>query len=113
MPEERVRFLIDENVDANLATELRKRDIDAINLQEINKRSIDDETLLEQAISERRAVVTHNIRHFAALHQRFLREDKTHYGIIVSKNTYIGTLINNILQLIDTEKNLKSKIVYL
>lgn len=113
MPEETVRLLIDENVDANLAPELRKKGIEAISVQEINKRSVDDETLLEYAASEGMALVTHNIRHFAALHQRFLKGDKTHYGIIVSKNTYIGTFIKNILQLINTEKNLKNKIIYL
>lgn len=92
MSKETIRLLIDENVDANLAPELRKRGIDAINVQEINKRSIDDKTLLEHAISKKRGVVTHNIRHFAALHQSLLREDKTRYGIVVSKNTYIGHL---------------------
>lgn len=68
LSKETIRLLIDENVDANLTLELRKRGIDAINVQEINKRSIDDDTLLEHAISEKRAVVTHNIRHFATLH---------------------------------------------
>lgn len=113
MSKETVRLLIDENVDANLAPELRKRGIDAISVQEINKRSIDDKILLEHAISERRALVTHNIRHFATLHQMFLKEDKIHYGIIVSRNTYIGILLKNILQLINNEKNIENKIIYL
>lgn len=113
MSKETVRLLIDENVDANLAPELRKRGIDAISVQEINKRSIDDKRLFEHAISERRALVTHNIRHFAALHQLFLNEDKAHYGIIVSKNTYIGILIKNILQLITKGENTENKIIFL
>ena len=108
-----MRLLIDENVDANLAPELRKRGIDAISVQEINKRSIDDKILLEHAISERRALVTHNIRHFATLHQMFLKENRVHYGIIVSKNTYIGILIKNILQLIAKGENTENKIIYL
>ncbi len=113
MSKETIRLLIDENVDTNLAPELRKRGVDAKNVQEINKRGIDDKTLLEHAISEKRALVTHNIRHFATLHQKLLMGDKAHFGIVVSKNTYIGNLINDILLIIDPETNLQNKIIYL
>jgi predicted nuclease of predicted toxin-antitoxin system len=56
LPEETKRsivLLIDENVDADLASELRKRGIDAINVQEAQLRNLTDEVLLQYAISEK------------------------------------------------------------
>lgn len=106
MPKETVKLLIDENVDVRLASELRKKGIDVVNVQEIGRRSIDDESLLEYAFSEKRVLITHNIRHFTALHKKFHKGNKKHFGIILAKDIYIGTLLKRILPLIRNREKL-------
>lgn len=106
-------LLIDENVDADLASELRKRGIDAINVQEAQLRNLTDEALLQYAVSEKRAILTHNIRHFITLHNKTLKEGKNHNGIIVAKDFYIGNLLKKILSLADSQEDLTNRVIYL
>ncbi|MFQ5866092.1 MAG: DUF5615 family PIN-like protein, partial [bacterium] len=42
-----------------------------------------DDKQLEYAASRKRAIVTYNIRDFTRLHDRYLSEDKEHWGIIL------------------------------
>ena len=53
-----------------------------------------DEEQLDFAVSNRRAIVTFNIKDFVLLHQSWLSEGKEHFGIIVSPEIRISKLIH-------------------
>ena len=59
------RFLIDEDVDADLADYLRDQGYNAISVVEAGLRGADDEAVWQRARSERRILVTRNGKHFS------------------------------------------------
>ena len=71
--------------------------MDAVSVYDVQRRGLDDPAILDYAVSQRRVLLTHNIRHFVALHHRFLAEGRTHAGILVTNETYIGRLLARLL----------------
>jgi len=45
-------------------------------------------------------LLTHNIRHFVALHRRYLEAGRGHAGILLTNETYIGHLMTRLLAFI-------------
>jgi hypothetical protein len=59
-----------------------------------------DEEQLAWAAREGRVVFTHNIDDFCRLHRKFLKEGKSHAGIIVAEQSLsIGTRLRGLLRL--------------
>ncbi len=58
-----------------------------------------DESQLEWATAERRAFVTFNVAHFAALHGTWLRQGRHHAGIALSSQRPLGDLVRRLLRL--------------
>ena len=57
---ESIRYLLDENVDPNVALALRHHGIDAITILEAGLRTCNDDDLLSFALREQRVIVTHD-----------------------------------------------------
>ncbi|MGQ9625376.1 MAG: DUF5615 family PIN-like protein [Anaerolineae bacterium] len=51
-----------------------------------------DETQLAFAAEQRRALVSHNVKHYPELHVGYLQQDKEHSGIILCQQRDVGTL---------------------
>jgi uncharacterized protein DUF5615 len=84
-----LKLLLDEQISAAVAEQLRRRGHDVVAVTEIELQGSDDEAILARAIHDRRALVTNNIRDFRALHARYLTQDIAHYGImLVPSSTY-------------------------
>jgi hypothetical protein len=64
--------------------------------------SQDDEKQMAWAASERRAIVTFNFADFVVLHEKYLRESRDHFGIILSTEEKIGILLRRLLRLLNT-----------
>jgi len=62
------RLYFDEDADARLATALRQRGYDVVTTAEVGLLEASDEEQLVYAVSQQRALVTHNIRHFPGEH---------------------------------------------
>ena len=94
---------------------MRWRHIDATSIYDINQRGWDDESVLAHAAREGRVLVTHNIRHFVALHRCYLAEGRTHAGIVLTTNRYIGRLMEALLSLTEatTPEEMASQIRFL
>lgn len=75
------RFLADENFPFPVTEELRSLGHDVVTLEDLGKsdQRISDETILELASQQGRAVLTLNRRHFVRLHDAM----PTHAGIVV------------------------------
>jgi Domain of unknown function (DUF5615) len=69
----------DEDFDYPIVVELRKLGYDVTRVQETGQRGALDPDVLAYAISQGRAVMTHNRRHYIRLH----RQIRPHRGIIV------------------------------
>jgi len=77
------RLYFDEDADARLAEALRRRDYDVETTVEAGLLEASDEEQLAYAASQRRALVTHNIKHFPGEHAAWVEAGGEHWGIII------------------------------
>ena len=66
-----VRLLIDEDVRPLLAETLRQRGFDARHVDELKRSGMSDAEQLAFAVQQRRAIFTHNIRHYVLLDREY------------------------------------------
>jgi len=85
-------LLLDEDVRIVLADILRQRGHDAIHVLEIGRAGRSDLEQFTYAVSQERALLTHNIRDFLAIDDRYRTEGHEHFGIIVSDHVQCGII---------------------
>lgn len=75
----------------------------------------DDYRQMDYAVSRQRAIVTFNFDDFTLLHEQYRAEGKEHWGIILSTEESIGTLVHRLLRLLNSASadELKNRIVWL
>jgi predicted nuclease of predicted toxin-antitoxin system len=95
-------FSLDENIHAALASQLRQRGIDAYNAYDLHQEGWTDAALLQEAATQERVLVTHNISHFVTLHRSYLAEGRSHAWIVVTPVRPIGTLLTRLIALQET-----------
>lgn len=95
-----VRLYLDEMIPVVLALVLRQHGYDVLAAKEVNMFGKSDEEQLAFAVSNRRAIITFNIKDFVLLHQSRLSEEKKHFGIIVSPEIKISKSIYLCLRLL-------------
>jgi predicted nuclease of predicted toxin-antitoxin system len=66
----KIALLLDEDVRPMLGEILRQRGYDAIHVLDAGHTGRSDTEQLAYAVSQRRTILTHNIRHFILLNQR-------------------------------------------
>ena len=79
----KIALLLDEDVRPALGEILRQRGYDAIHVLELGRAGKSDAEHLDYATSEERTILTHNIRHFTVLNQRYHEEGRQHFGILL------------------------------
>lgn len=98
-----VSLYFDEDVSAGVVQNLRLRGFDVINAREVRHLGLDDEAQMAFAVSEHRAMVTHNRRDFEMLYERYVDEGQTHYGIIIARRRPLDTaVVARLLALLDS-----------
>ena len=97
-----LKLYIDEDIWAGLAAELRQRGYDAINVYEADREELENEEQLEYAVSEGRAILSFNKKHYLPLATAFFYACKPHCGIIVSKQLPCGELLRRVENLLKT-----------
>ena len=67
------------------------------------------------AVSQRRAVVTHNRVDFEKQHKKLLENGMNHYGVIIAKRRKDAEVVNKILALLDavTAEEMKNQLRYI
>lgn len=81
-----VPLYLDECVNRHLAGRLHARGISATTAVEEGTLGHDDEAQLLFATRLNRMIVSHNQKHFLRLHARFLREGRSHAGMLLLSN---------------------------
>ena len=97
-----IRLYLDVDVDVKLTASLREAGYDCVSARETGNAALDDETQMVFAASEGRALLTHNIRHFVPLFERWWHAGLHHPGIVVSQQIPLGELRWRVLRLLDT-----------
>ena len=86
-----------------LVSALRARGLDVLTAGDSGMLHIPDEAQLRHAHQQGRVLFTHNVTDFCRLHDRFLRETKTHSGIIVAEQGLsVGERLRRLLKLAKT-----------
>ena len=96
-----VKLYLDENITPTLAVVLRGRGYDVVSVHEVDMRGKNDEEQLEYAISQGRALLTFNARHFAPLAKRYFEAGREHFGIVVSKVIDLPEMIRLTIKLLN------------
>lgn len=96
-----IRLYTDADVHGKLAGLIRQHGFDAVSAYEAGNSQMDDPEQLAYAVSQRRAILTCNIRHFAPLFEVYWQAGRKHYGIIVSAQLPVGEMLHRVLRLLD------------
>ena len=100
-----VKLYLDENVEPALAHVLRERGFDVISAHEMDLTGKTDQDQLEFAISQKRAILTFDSKDFAPLAEKYYKNKRDHYGIILSAQYNI-----TLKELISLSTNLLNKL---
>ena len=80
-----IRLYFDEDVSAEVVENLRQRGFDVLCARDSALLSRDDDAQLAFAISQKRALVTHNRHDFETRHRRYVETGQHHFGIIIAR----------------------------
>ena len=98
----KIKLYLDADVHPKIASVLREREFDSISAQEVEREKISDEDQLDFSISQSRAILTYNTKHFTKLHKDYMDVGKEHCGIVVSPQHPIGTSLRKLMNLMTT-----------
>ncbi len=103
MPQHDVpRLYLDEHLSPRIAVQLRRYGFDVISSQERKMLSRNDREQLILAASEQRVFVTCNFSDFIVLDEEFRKENRIHWGILLTTEEAIGILLNRLLRLLNS-----------
>lgn len=111
-----IQLYLDEDISVVVAELLRAHGFDVICAREAGKLGVTDDTQLQFAGSQRRAILTHNRRDFESLHQAALDEQRDHAGIIIAnRRASDADLARRVLKLLDlfTADEIKNQLLYI
>jgi Domain of unknown function (DUF5615) len=94
-----IRLFTDEDVYGAVAGALRSAGIDAVSTSEVGRLGESDESQLEWATAEKRAFMTFNVAHFAAMHTNWMRQNRHHAGIVLSSQRSLRDLLRRLKRL--------------
>jgi hypothetical protein len=80
-----LHLYFDEDVSAGIVDNLRTRGFDVVSARDVNMLHKDDDAQIMFAVSQCRAIVTHNRTDFENQHRKYLESGLKHYGIIIAK----------------------------
>jgi hypothetical protein len=95
---------LDEDVHKGIALSLRLKGYDVVSAHEISNWGLDDIKQLEFAISQKKAIVTFNVKDFIKLHLKYVESGKKHYGIIVSRQLSLPETVHKLSGLLFKKK---------
>ena len=81
-----------------LAQTLRDGGHDAVHVNEAGQKRAKDPDVLAFAVSQERAVFTHNARHFLPLAATYARSGRRHWGVLVAKQAPFWELRHRLLR---------------
>lgn len=110
-----IRLLLDEDVRPLLAETLRQRGFDARHVDELRRSGLSDAEQLAFAVKQRRAIVTHNIRHYVLLDREYQAKRQTHYGLLVCDQVPFRELLRRTMRCLSrtSDADIRNQVVWL
>lgn len=96
-----IALYLDEDVSVKIADVLRKQGFDVKTAVEAKMLHADDPTQLSYAISQERAIVTHNRDDFRNLAISYFEKGHHHYGIIVAVRRPTHDIVRRLRRILD------------
>ena len=86
-----------------------------MSVHELKNWGLSDLQQLEYAISQRRAILTFNAGDFTRLHKEYMQNNKSHFGILLSKQIPLKETISRLTTFLynHTSKELKGNIFWI
>lgn len=111
----RVRLLLDEDTPLLLAQTLRSRGHDAVHALEAGLRSRPDPQVFDAAITDGRALLTHNVRHFMPLVAQITQAGRAHRGLLLAEQVEFRDILARTLRFLAdrSDEDLTNAIVWL
>lgn len=106
---------LNEHISWHLAVQLRNHGFDVSSTTELEMDAESDDAQLAFAVSQQRAIVSMNHKHFGPLHDQYISEGIEHWGIVLSTEEPIPVLRHRLLKLLNTlsAAELKSQVRWL
>lgn len=98
-----IALYLDENIALQIAAALARQKYDVMTAHDAKLLGAKDRDQLEFAISQDRALVTHNRNDFLDLHNGWLAEERKHYGIVILvRRRFPSEMIDRLVGLLNT-----------
>jgi len=110
-----VHLYFDEDVSVGIVENLRTRGFDVLSVRDAGALGRSDDEQMLYAVSQKRAMVTHNRIDFEKQHVKFLEKGMQHYGVIVAKRRRDTEVAAKLLALLDTvtAEEMKNQLRYI
>ena len=111
----KLKLFLDEDIHTGLSHALQQRGYDVVHAQALKRKGKSDSEQLAFAVQQERCLVTFNVRDFVYLHNQYARENREHWGIIVSRQLPIGETLRRLLKKIGlaTRDDFRNRIDFL
>ena len=109
-----IELYLDEDVSVLVAELLRARGFPVQTTQEAGRKNAGDEEQLEYAVSQRRALLTHNRDDFARLAQVYFDAGRKHYGVIIAVRRPPHEIVRRLLTILNqtTSGEAEDQVIY-
>ena len=108
-----IKLYLDEDINPQLARDLRNRGYDAVSTNEAKNLGLSDQEQLDYARAHGRALLTHNRNDFLEIASAFATKGTTHYGILYVPQVAYGLLLQRILQFLARTSETVARDVFL
>jgi len=110
-----IKLYLDEDVHKKIAISLRIHGYDVISAHEVQNWGLSDFQQIEYSISQSRAIFTFNSGDFMRLHKEYIQKGKSHFGILLSKQTSLSESIRRLTIFLSkhTAEEIKSNIFWI
>lgn len=110
-----IELYLDEDVNPLVAGLVRVRGFAVQTTQEAGRRRTGDAAQLAYAVSQQRAVLTHNRDHFAALAQEYFATGRKHYGIIIAVRRPPHQIVERLMTILNqtSADEMEDQVIYI
>lgn len=110
-----IHLYFDEDVSVDIVENLRTRGFDVLSVRDAGARCRSDDEQMLYAVSQKRAIVTHNRVDFEKQHVKLLENGMQHYGVIIAKRRKDSEVVAKLLELLDTvtAEEMKNQLRYI